>query len=447
MIDQTLRTVTLRDLWRQFLPLSVSDITMAASDPLITTTLARLPHPTVNLAAIGVAKAITIFFESPVIMLLHASNALAPTAESRLALRRFMLLACAVITIAMGVISLPWVFDGFARTILGLETSLIGPARQALLFLLLWPAVIGWRRYHQGLLIRYGQARAMARAGMTRIGIVGLILVLASFCDLSGVQVAGMALICGVMGESIFVTIAAHGSGATKPPEQLFRADLPRDLRGVWKFYWPLANSMLVVWGGRAVLLAIIARSMDASLALAAWPAAWGLTLVVANATRMVQQVVIKNRGIAADRLLMRFALSLGLAYAIFLVVVGATPAGILIIRAFVGQNDALVASIQPVILTCASAPLFVSLQNAAQGFLIGDGKTGRINVATWIGTVTLLCTALVAIRAGLPGATAAAIAMTTALLCETCFLALLAKLWRLRLGRSDAQAASSPVP
>lgn len=431
--DQTMKEqaqdITLRDLWRQFLPLSVSDVTMAAGDPLITTTLARLPNPTLSLAAVGVAKALAIFFESPIIMMLHASNALAPTVASRRALKKFMLLACGLITFTLGsVVLVRPVFNALATSVLGLEAYLIDPAHQALLFLLLWPAIIGWRRYYQGLLIYHGGAHAIARAGVTRLAIVGLILWFATTLKLPGIQVAGMALIAGVIGETIFVTFAAQRSGATKAPKLPSTADLPQDLRGVWKFYWPLANSMLVVWGGRAVLIAIVARSIDATVALAAWPAAWGLTLVVANATRMVQQVVIKNRGLVTDRLLVRFALSVGGVFALLLLAVGATPPGRILIEAFVGSNQALVASVQPVILLCAVAPLLIALQNAVQGFLIRDGKTGRINLATWIGTATLLIIAFVTTRMGLPGATAAAIAMTMALLFETCFLGFLVR-------------------
>lgn len=422
------RNMTLRDLWNQFLPLSVSDVTMAAGDPLITTTLARLPNPTLNLAAMGIAKAIAIFFESPIIMLLHASNALATTANSRRALWRFMLLACAFLTVTLAVLVIPPVFDVLAIQVIGLEPNLISPARDALLFLLLWPAAIGWRRYYQGLLIRHGQARAVARAGIARLGMVGSTLTFTTILGLSGVQVAGTALIVGVICEALIVTIAARRSGATRPPALESAEGMPHNLQSVWKFYWPLASSMLVVWGGRVVLITIVARSFDSTIALAAWPAAWGLTLVVANATRMVQQVVIKNRGLVADRLLLSFALSVGGVFAMLLLAVGATPPGAFIIEAFVGHNDALVTGVRPVVLLCAVCPLLIALQNAAQGFIIGDGKPGRINIATWIGTATLLGVAVIATHAGLPGATAAALAMMSALICETVFLAVLAR-------------------
>ncbi|MBC7541331.1 MAG: hypothetical protein H7338_01225, partial [Candidatus Sericytochromatia bacterium] len=84
--------ISQRQLWRQFLPLSLTDVTMAFGDPLTTATIAHLPDANANLAAVGVAKTLAVFFESPIIMVLHASNALSPSAQARQALWRFVLL-------------------------------------------------------------------------------------------------------------------------------------------------------------------------------------------------------------------------------------------------------------------------------------------------------------------------------------------------------------------
>ena len=266
--------VSLGSLWKQFLPLSVSDVTMAAGDPLITVTLARLPETATSLSAIGVAKAIAVFFESPIIMLLHASNALAISAASRRALKRFMLTSCIVLTACLALLTVPWIFDRVVLSVMGIDSSHGSYVRKGMLILVLWPAAIAWRRYHQGLLIRHGNSHAIAHAGFIRLGCVGLVLVTTAAIGLSGVQVAGFALIGGVIIEAAIVTIAAHRCGATNNPPPLVTDNLPSTMPEVWTFYWPLANSMLVVWGGRALLVALVARSSDSLVALAAWPAA-----------------------------------------------------------------------------------------------------------------------------------------------------------------------------
>jgi Na+-driven multidrug efflux pump len=417
-VKESLRVIG--HLWRQFLPLSLSDVTMAAGDPAITATLTHLPDARSSLGAVGIAKSIAVFFESPIIMLLHASNAMAPAAAARKALWRFMVGAVTLLTIALVFLSLPSVFPAVGQRLMGVEPGLAETARNVLLVMALWPAAIGWRRYYQGLLIRAGHAPWVARAGIARLLLVLAVLYLGYVNEASGALLAGLALASGVVLEAAIVTVAARRTGATIPPVTEMPTPLPRNVREVWRFYWPLANSMVVVWGGRALLIALIARSVDSALALAAWPAAWSFVLVVANASRMVQQVIIRHKGELPGTLLAGFAASVGLALSLLLLLVGWTPPGQVVIGSFVGNDPELLAAVQPVVLATAVVPFLVAMQNALQGFLIGGGHTGRINAATWVGTATLLLTALAGVKAGFAGATTAAVAMVLGLFAES---------------------------
>ena len=414
---------TLFDLWKEFLPLSVSDVTMACGDPMITTTLARMPQATANLGALGAVKAIAVFFESPVIMLLHASNTLAPSQTSRKSLYQFMLILCGLLTSILCLLCIPPVFDFFVGIAMKLPPDIKDGAKESLVFFILWPAAIGWRRYYQGLLIRGNHTRALAHAGFVRLLVVGIVLAIGFFLNMRGILLAATALISGVLFESVVVTVSARNSGATKLPVLVRDPRLPGSLKEVWRFYWPLANSMLVVWGGRVLLLAVVARSFDASIALAAWPAAWGFVLMVANATRMIQQVIIKNINKVDDKLLLTFAASVGALFTLILIFFSATTLGKHALSAFVGQNSVLADAVSQVILVCSTVPFLVACQNAVQGFLMTEHKTTHINVATWLGTGVLLSVAFIGTRAGISGATAAAWAMIMALAVEAAWL------------------------
>ena len=118
------RNRQLIQLWQQFIPLSLSDVTMALGDPLTTTTLAHLPDPRTNIAAVGVAKAIAVFCESPIIMLLHTSNALAPTQASRGALWKFALIASGSMSLLLALVTIPAVFTIVGEGWLGVAPSL-----------------------------------------------------------------------------------------------------------------------------------------------------------------------------------------------------------------------------------------------------------------------------------------------------------------------------------
>ncbi|MBD2372978.1 hypothetical protein MCP04_31125 (plasmid) [Leptolyngbya boryana IU 594] len=414
-------------LWREFLPLSLSDVTMACGDPLITTTLAHLPDARNNLAAVGIAKALAVFFESPIIMILHASNVLAPTQASRRALWQFVLVSGGGLSVLLTLLGVPIVFEAVGDRLLGVPSELSPLVRQVLLLMGGWAFAIAWRRYFQGLLIHAGHTQAVAQASLLRLGAVGLILVTGFMLKLPGAVLAGSALMLGVIVEAISVTVAAKRRGVLRPPnnEPVTRPiALPATLPQVWKFYYPLANSMLVVWGGRALLISIIARAQDSTLAIAAWSAAWGLVLVIANSTRMVQQMIIKHRGKVSDRRLLTFALTVGGVCSGVLLLMSTTAIGDQMIQSFIGSDRALVDRIKPVLLFCSGIPLLVALQNATQGFLVGEGRTGTLNLVTWIGTGALLAVATVAVQSGMGGAMAAAIAMVVAMLIEvSCLL------------------------
>ena len=420
---------------------------MACGDPLVTTTLAHLPDPRTNLAGVGIAKALAIFFESPIIMLLHASNAVAANPKSRQALWRFTLIAGGSLSLLLGLLSLPIVFNLVGTRFLGIPVALAATVQQVLLLMVLWPFSIAWRRYFQGLLIHHGNSQAIARASIARLVTMGIVLAIGVALNLSGAILAGSALMIGLLVETVIVTIVAYRCGSTVAPPIPKTSTLPQNLAGIWRFYWPLANSMLVTWGGRALLVGAISRSVDAPIALAAWPAAWGLVLVIANSTRMLQQIIIKYQGkvgvgvgvgeaspqgeasppgeaaVKQNRVLLNFALSVGGGCSILLLLISTTNVGEWVIQAFIGSDRALINSIKPVLLICAGIPLLVALQNATQGFLVGAGKTGGVNQATGVGTMALLGIAWLAVRAGLSGAIAAAMAMVVAMLIEVLFL------------------------
>jgi progressive ankylosis protein len=430
--------VSLWDLWREFLPLSLSDVTMACGDPAITSTLAHLPNAQGNLAALGIAKSLAVFFESPIISILHASNALAAGQASRKALWRFTLLIGIGLTILLLFVGSSLGFELIGVRLLNVPKSLAPEVQQILLIMGGWPFVIAWRRYFQGLLIYHGQAQAIAKASFARLMTLGLVLGVGYWLKISGTVLAGVALMIGVLVESVFVTCSAYKLGAVKPPQTLELSpnspkNLPKNLREIGRFYLPLANSMLVVWGGRALLIGILVQAQDAMVAIAAWTSAWGLVLVIANSTRMVQQIVIKYRHQVSEQKLLIFASIIGASCSLLLLGISISPLGEQIIQSFIGGDRILAQNMKSALLLCTGIPFLVALQNAIQGLFISDGKTGQVNLVTWLCTGTLLLIAYIFVQQKMNGTMAAAIAMSTSMLVEVCYL-----FWKRKVNNSQ---------
>lgn len=413
-----------RDLWRKFLPLSISDITMAGSEPLVATTLAHLPDSRTELAALGVAKAIAIFLESPIIMVLHASNALAASPAARIALRQLVTILCVGLTLLLFLLLIPPVFGALCGLGMGVSRGVEFSAWPALALLALWPAMIGWRRYVQGLLIASGAGGVVGRAGLGRIAVVaGALAAGYQLSNLGGATLGALALVAGVTAEALFVTWGGLRRGVFVLPPAPAHDHLPQDLAGVWHYYRPLAGTMLVVWGGRAVMIAVIARAGDASLALAAWPAAWSLVTVVANATRMVQQLAIRYDALVPFHRLIVFAASVGGVCSLGILFLALTPWGLWLLGAFLGQDAELLSAARPTVLLCAFIPLLVALQNALQGTLIARGATSRVQAGAWLGVFFGLLMALGGVVWGFPGAATAAGAMAMGYALEVTYL------------------------
>jgi hypothetical protein len=420
--------VSLWDLWREFLPLSLSDVTMACGDPAITSTLAHLPNAQENLASLGIAKSLAVFFESPIISILHASNALAAGRASRKALWRFTLLMGIGLTILLLFVGSSLGFELIGVRLLNVPKSLAPQVQQILLIMGGWPFVIAWRRYFQGLLIYHGQAQAIAKASFARLMTLGLVLVVGFWLKISGTVLAGVALMIGVLVEAVFVTWIAYKSGAVKTPQTPDLSpnppkNLPQNLREIGRFYFPLANSMLVVWGGRALLIGILVQAQDAMVAIAAWTSAWGLVLVIANSTRMVQQIVIKYRHQVSEQKLLIFASIVGAICSLLLLGISISPLGEQIIQSFIGGDRILAQNMKSALLLCTGIPFLVALQNAIQGLFISDGKTGQVNLVTWLCSGTLLLMAYIFVQQKMNGTMAAAISMSISMLVEVCYL------------------------
>ena len=121
----------------------------------------RLPpgRAQVNLAAYGgVVFPLTLLIEAPIIMLLAASTALSRDWPSYIKLRRFMNRLGFSLTVLHVIMVATPVYYFLARDVIQAPEEIIGPARIGLLITIPWTWSIAYRRFHQGVLIRFGHS-------------------------------------------------------------------------------------------------------------------------------------------------------------------------------------------------------------------------------------------------------------------------------------------------
>lgn len=287
--------LTCRRIAAFWLPLAGTWLMMAAEGPYLAAIIARLEQPTENLAAFGVAFALAIIIEAPVIMLMAASTALVTDAASYAALRRFTWALGAALTVVQVVVILPPVFDRLAVSLIGLPPDVARLTHQGLAIMLPWPIAIGYRRFRQGLLIRRGRTRLVTCGTALRLAAMSAAALAAARApEMEGVHVATIALAVGVVVEaaaSRFMTRgivaelragAADPAGAGRAPQAPAAAEPAAALTmpAIFRFYLPLALTSILAMAVQPAVTFFVGQSRSALESLAVLPVIHGLTFL-----------------------------------------------------------------------------------------------------------------------------------------------------------------------
>lgn len=376
-----------------FIPLSLSDMIMVVSGPIIAAVLGRLPEVALQLAAHGVAMNLGLFLECPITMMLHAGTALAGKPAAYRNLGRLLWFWNLVITSIHAIVAFTPAFGWVTQGLLGLPPEIAAAAQPAFAVNLLSSLWVGHRRYRQGQLIYHRRSKEILWAGFCRLGSLVTVLLLGAALGLPGAVASGVAMAASVFFEAMAIywfTRRLQGQGGGVVSGQGEGAEGPADFASLFRWYLPLMGTQVLVVAVPVLLTAGIARAGFAALSLAAWPIAWSTVRLLANGTRMVQQLTISlGRDPEADRVLRQFATRIGLGFSGFLGLVAFSPLAPLYLTEVIGLRGDLVAIARPVLMVACLLPIQVSLQNWLQGGLVRTGRTSRVNLAALAGGAT----------------------------------------------------------
>jgi len=175
------RALTSGTIFWFWLPLAASWALMTLEGPTIQATIARLPSAQTMLAAAGIVLSMEVTFESPIIMLLATSTALAKTPQAYRLLCRFVLhLTLGLTAVAATVAFVDPVYAWLIPGLMGIPEPIATAAQPAMQIMTLWSAAIGWRRFYQGILIRFGQTRQVGYGTAVRLMVIA-----PRYCDSS----------------------------------------------------------------------------------------------------------------------------------------------------------------------------------------------------------------------------------------------------------------------
>lgn len=415
-----------RTIFWFWLPLFSSWLLMASEGPIISAAINRLPNEVVMLAAQGIVVSLSVTIESPIINLLATSTALCRDRRAYLLLRRFTLhwmLLLTGITIAIAFTPL---FDLLLINLLGVPLEIATWVRPGLRIMTFWSAAIAWRRFLQGIMIRFNQTRKVAWGTVVRLTFSGTtVIVLALWSGWPGVIIGSSALMAGVLAEAAYATFAVRPLLNHQLGEAGRSAALDElSYRELFWFHLPLATTSVLVLLVQPLIAFSLVRLPNPRLTLAAWPVVFQFMLVARAAAFALPEVIIAlSDGEGTFRALRRFTYTLSVANTALVLVVVATP----LLDGYLSGVQDLTYSVAGLaksgLILFGPLPALAVLISWIRGLLINRHATRAVNGGMIVNLATTILIVLVSIQQQWPGINSAAIALTAAAAIELLYL------------------------
>jgi hypothetical protein len=395
-------------------PLSATWMMMAVEGPFLTALIARLPEPVYNLAAYGVAFAIALVLESPVINMMSASTALAKDSESYIRLRTFIILISLAVTFLLTVVVIPPIFDFLTIDLIKLPERVSHLTHLGVVLLIPWPGAIGIRRFYHGVLIRNNQTRKVAYGTAIRmISMATAALFFYNIVNVRGIILGAASLTVAVCSEAIATRFMAKKviNKVLATPA----VETPMTQKEITKFYTPLALTAFISLGVHPIVTFFIGQSRMAVESLAVLPVLNGLVFIFRSFGLSYQEAAIALLESRDDYIKLRnFAIGMAVATVSTLGIVSLTPIADLWLITVAGLSDSLAHfSRLPLILYTIfpATTVAISFQRA---LLVATKNTNPVSMASIL-EVTGITTVMLGLiyYADFVGVSAAIIAYT----------------------------------
>lgn len=442
MTDAAVTTRRITQLWW---PLALSWLLMAVELPIVTAVIARLPAEEPNLAALGtLVYPISLLMEAPIIMLLAASTALCKDQASYQKLLRFTHAAGLGLTLLHLAIAFTPLYDWIALDLVGVDASVVEPGRIGLQIMTPWTWAIGYRRFQQGVLIRFLQSRAVVVGTVVRLVAESGALIAAwliyvnvagpapeavapgSLHAVIGIAIGTLGIAAGVVAEAIYAGWRVRPVLRTDLADTVPDPDTPPLTTGRFlRFYLPLAVTPLMTILLQSIGAAAMNRMPDKLASTATWSAVYGLVFLTRASGFAFNEVTVALIGQPGGvRALRRFAWGLAAVMVGILVVLALTPLGELWFGRVMQLPPHLTEVAVHAVGFAVLMPGYAVLQSLYQGALVHGHRTREVTEAVTIYLVS--ATALLALGIWLGsvcGIVYVLCTFTVAGLLQTCWL------------------------
>jgi hypothetical protein len=391
--------ISQKAIFHTWWPLAVSWLFMGLELPALSAIVARLENPEINLAAYGgIVFPLALIIESPIVMLLAASTALSKDFPSYRKIWKFMMIVSGILTALHLLVAITPLYYRITMDIIGAPDEIIEPARLGLVIMLPWTWAIAYRRFNQGVLIRFGHSQAVGIGTAVRL-LSNLSVLIVGFLlkTIPGIAVATSAVAVGVTAEAVFVGFRIRPVLRTELRYAKI-IDPPLTYPAFLNFYIPLVMTSLLTFIVQPIGSAAISRMPQPLDSLAVWPVITGLVFLMRGMGIAYNEVVISLIGQNNSyRNLQKFTWLLASASTILILLLTATSLSELWFSSFSGLSPGLTRLAQNGLWFALLMPALSVFQSWYQGAILDYGKTRPITEAV----IIFICTISVLLFVG----------------------------------------------
>ena len=316
-------------------------------------------------------------------MLLAASTALCRDRDSYRRIRGYMIVLAGSLTAVHVLVAFTPLFDWIVVSLIGVPEQIVEPSRIGLRILTPWTGAIAYRRFNQGVLIRFGQSKAVSIGTSLRL-LVDVTLLGAGYWigSTPGIVVATTAVSAGVICEAFFIRRQVRPVLATVLPEEASSRE-PLSLGSFLHFYVPLALTSLLNLAIQPASSAAISRMPHPLESLAAWPVVYGLLFMLRCLGHAFQEVAVALLDHPGSfPALRRFVRLLAGSTTTLLLLISATPLSGIWFEKVAGLEPELAVLARTGIWFGLLLPALSAFQNWFQGILVQRRQTRGVTEA-----------------------------------------------------------------
>lgn len=384
LMEQNNKQITLRDLFQTWWPIAISWVLLAFEPLFFSSVISRFPNAEINLAAYGnVAWLIPIVLQSPIMLIQAASAALCTDIETYKKLSKFADAMAIGLTLLHVLVAFTPIYFFVVETVLNLPAEVIAEARIGLILMLPWSGAIAFRRFRQGILVRFGHTKRMSAGTFLRLlADILCVFLLSNIKDISGLVVATAA-----QGFSVFLEGAYIGIVTQPVIKKELKSNQGKPVIG-WKdfarYYTPFMINSIILIMYNPMNSASMGRMPAALASLAAWPVVNGFAHMVMNLGQASREVTLTYfREESAYPVIRKFCYIVGGISALLLSIFGFTALFDWYLRVVVQLPAHLIPLARNTLYLLIPIGLTFSLTNMYTGIVSYNKKTGSLLTST----------------------------------------------------------------